>query len=314
MPVPAFTRATALRRDAAAAAQLFRVHRTLRLDVIHTHTPKAGVIGRFVGRVARVPIVVNTQHGLWSTGAPVVAVESVAARLSDYELFQNAEDRRRLGWAVRDDRARVVGNGIDLARFRFDPDGRAKVRAELGVEDAELLVGGVGRRVAEKGVGELVTVAGRLREQARFVWVGPGDDSKRDAVRDVLGDVRFVAERDDMPAVYSAFDVFVLPSHREGFSRSAMEAAACGRPMVLSDIRGCREIGTAGEHLLLVPPKDAAALEAALRRLLGDPGLRRRLGVAAEARARAEFDQRSVAEDSLSIYAEVARRKNLAWG
>jgi glycosyltransferase involved in cell wall biosynthesis len=114
----------------------------------------------------------------------------------------------------------------------------------------------------------------------------------------------------DMPAVYSAADVFVLPSHREGFSRSAMEAAACGRPMVLSDIRGCREIGRDGEHLLLVPPRDPGALAAAIRRLLDDPALRARLGEAAERRAREEFDQHRVARISLETYDRVLARRS----
>jgi glycosyltransferase involved in cell wall biosynthesis len=113
--------------------------------------------------------------------------------------------------------------------------------------------------------------------------------------------------------VYSALDVFVLPSYREGFSRSAMEAAACGRAMVLSDIRGCREVGIHDEHLLLVPPQDPGALAAALSYLIDEPEGRARLGAAAARRARIAFDQRVVARTSLATYAAVARRKHLGW-
>ena len=116
-----------------------------------------------------------------------------------------------------------------------------------------------------------------------------------------------------MVAVYSALDVFVLPSHREGFSRSAMEAAACGCALVLTDIRGCREIGTDGEHLLLVPPRDPEALAAAICRLVDDTGLRDRLGRAAVERARRAFDQRAVAAMSIETYRRVALRKGLPW-
>jgi glycosyltransferase involved in cell wall biosynthesis len=105
-----------------------------------------------------------------------------------------------------------------------------------------------------------------------------------------------------MAAVYSALDVFVLASHREGFSRASMEAAACGVAMVLTDIRGCREIGTDGEHLLLVPAADPQAFEYAVQRLLDDPDLRGRLGRAARGRAIEEFDQRGVAQTSLRVY------------
>ncbi|HEX2699133.1 MAG TPA: glycosyltransferase [Acidimicrobiales bacterium] len=311
-----FTRAWDVRSDAAAAVELYRTLRRLRPDVLHTHTPKAGVLGRVLGRLAGVPVVVDTCHGLWMREGDgrlkrslVVGVEALASAFAHFELYQNADDRRALRFFVGPRRARVVGNGVDLARFRFDPDGRDAVRAELGVGPDELLVGGVGRRVAEKGLHELASAARALAGKARFVWVGPDDgESVSPAGLD------FVGGRSDMPAVYSALDVFVLPSYREGFSRSAMEAAACGRPMVLSDIRGCREVGEHDRHVLLVPPADAAALTTAVDTLLADPDLRARLGRAAATRAADAFDQRDVAQASIDTYRLVARRRRLAWG
>jgi glycosyltransferase involved in cell wall biosynthesis len=210
-------------------------------------------------------------------------------------------------------RQRTVGNGVDLKRFRPSAAARTAVRAELGVGDDEVLIGGVGRRVAEKGIAEFAEAARALGERATFVWVGPDDDDKPDALRAAEGGVRFLGLREDMPGLYSAFDVFVLPSYREGFSRSAMEAAAAGCAMVLSDIRGCREVGTAGEHLLLVPPRDAGALTMAVQRLIDDADLRQRLGAAAQERARAAFDQQGIAAASLATYAQVARARRLPW-
>ena len=318
--LPALTRSWSLRSDVAAARQLAGAVRRLELDVLHTHTPKAGVMGRVLGRLARVPVVVNTCHGLWVQEGDsrvkrtvVIGVEGVASRFSHAELFQNGNDRAALRWAVPDRKAQVVGNGVDLEYFRFDQEGRERLRAEWGVTADEVLIGGVGRRVAEKGIVELGAVARALAGRARFVWVGPADEDKPDALAADEAGVEFPGPRDDMPAVYSAFDVFVLPSHREGFSRSAMEAAACGRPMVLTDIRGCREIGRDGEHVLLVPVRDAVALGAAVARLLDDSALRERLGSAAAARAGDAFDQRAVAGISLATYRRVAERKGLAW-
>ena len=322
-PLPALTRAWNPRADAAAARELLAVLRRLRPDVLHTHTPKTGVLGRVLGRAARVPVVVNTCHGLWAQAhdplarrALVLGAEAFAARFSHAELYQNGEDRRTLARAVPGRRSRVVGNGVDLTRFTADPAGRAAdraaIRAALGVADGELLVAGVGRQVAEKGIREYAEAARALAGRARFVWIGPADPDKPDALARADG-VEFLGPRDDMPAVYAALDVFVLPSHREGFSRSAMEAAAGGLPMVLSDIRGCREIGTHDEHLLLAPAGDARALTAALDRLLGEPGLRDRLGGAASRRAAEHFDQRAVARVSLETYAAVARVKGLPW-
>lgn len=310
VPVPALTRSWDVRSDLAAFAALVRTLRELEPDVLHTHNPKTGVMGRIAGRLTGVPVVVNTCHGLWAgpgdrraKRAAVLAIEAIAARFSDVELFQNATDRDALRWALRPGRHWVVGNGIDLDRFGPDPAGRARLRGEWGVGPHELVVGTVGRRVPQKGLTEFAAAATALGHRARFVWVGPADEAT-DAPEDLPG-VQCVGEHTDMPAVYSAFDIFALPTYREGFSRASMEAAACGLPMVLTDIRGCREIGTDGEHLLLVPPRDAAGLIAGITRLLDDPQLRARLGAAARRRATSAFDQRAVAARSLRAYRRV---------
>jgi glycosyltransferase involved in cell wall biosynthesis len=318
--LPSLTRAWDPRRDAVAARQLGSILRTLALDVLHTHNPKTGILGRLLGRAAGIPVVVNTCHGLWAQPTDslgrrgfVLGLEVAAARASDAELYQNAEDRRTLSRWVPQWRARVVGNGTDLSAFGPDAQARSAVRAEWGVGADDLLVGGVGRLVAEKGIAEFAEAAEKLAARAQFVWVGPRDADKPDSVEASHDVVRFVGGRDDMAAVYNAFDVFVLPSYREGFSRSGMEAAATGLPLVLSDIRGCREVGRHEQEALLVPAGDAAALTMAVERLLDDGSLRQRLGAAARRRALAEFDQVAVAALSLETYAAVARRKNLGW-
>lgn len=317
--VPALTRAWSPADDVRAARQLAAALRRLQPDVLHTHNPKTGILGRVVGRLLGVPVVVNTCHGLWAQPddrfrrrALVYGIEAVAALCSDAELYQNDLDRRALERVVPQQRARTVGNGVDLKRFQRDPQAGRRFRAELGIASDQLVVGGVGRLVAEKGVGEFISAAHAIGDRACFIWVGP-DDDKPDRWRVPDDSVRFVGLRHDMPAVYAALDVFVLPSHREGFSRSAMEAAACGCAMVLSDIRGCREIGGHGQHLLLVPPEDAPSLARAIEALLDQPDLRARLGAAAETRARTAFDQRQVAQVSLDTYAAVAATKGLQW-
>ena len=321
VPVRSLTRSWAPTSDLAAFRELVRTIRSLELDVLHTHNPKTGVMGRIAGRLAGVPVVVNTCHGLWARPEDrlakrvfVYGLEGLAARFSDYELFQNAADRDTLRPVLKRGRHRVVGNGVDLERFAPDPEGRRRVRAELGIADDELLVGTIGRRVREKGLAEFAEAANALAGKATFIWVGPDDDTDAETHVPHEDAVRFVGERTDMPAVYSALDVFVLASYREGFSRASMEAAACGTAMVLTDIRGCREVGDDGVHLLLTPPHDGAALTRSLKRLLVDPGLRVRLGGAARRRALAAFDQREVARISLDTYDDVSRRKRASAG
>jgi glycosyltransferase involved in cell wall biosynthesis len=324
-PLRHATRAFALGHDAAAAAELHRLFRRLRPQIVHTHNPKPGVYGRMAARAAGVPLVVNTQHGLYAQPTdrparrlPVYALEWLAAACSDVELVQNPEDLETLArLGVRHKKLRLLGNGVDLDRFRPQPpEVRKAVRAELEVEDDEVVVGAVGRLVWEKGYAEFFAAAKRLlvrRHDLAVVVVGPFDPDKGDpltpadvAAAEAAG-VRFLGHRDDLERVYAAFDLYVLASHREGFPRSAMEAAASGLPIVATDIRGCREVVDHDRTGLLVRPRDPAALEAAIDHLAGDAARRRRLGDAAATKAREEFDQQRVIARTLEAYGRLGR-------
>jgi glycosyltransferase involved in cell wall biosynthesis len=315
--VQGFSRSWAPHRDLLAAAQLFRLLRKLKPDVLHTHTPKPGIIGRIVGRLAGVPIVVNTCHGLWlkdshsiKTRTLIIGIEAFASWFADAELYQNPDDERLMKrWLRPGVQHHVVGNGTDLDAFVFDETARQRIRLELGLEDETVLVLGVGRRVAEKGLPELEAAAEKLREvkNIRIVWVGPDEEG----LSPITDRVTYVGRQFNMTDWYSASDVFVLPSHREGLPRSAMEAASCGRPLILTEIRGCKEIGRHNEEVLFIPPGNADALEQAILRLATDPLLRQRLGEAAKQRAHIAFDQRRIAENSLATYGAVSRRATL---
>lgn len=338
VPLRHATRAVALDRDVAAMGELASVLWRLAPDVVHTHNPKPGVLGRIAGRAVGVPVVVNTQHGLFATPddrlverAVVYGLERLAATCADVELVQNPEDLEtlaRLGVPRR--RLRLLGNGVDLARFDPDrwADQRAAVRAELGVGDDDVVVGVVGRLVWEKGYRAVFDAAERLRTLAPaavVVVIGPTDDAKGDAVdADARADavrhgVRFAGRRQDMARCYAAMDLYVLASHREGFPRSAMEAAAMGLPVVTTDVRGCREVVEHERTGFLVPVDDGAALAEAVARLVEDPGRRRAMGEAGRALAARRFDQRQVIATTLEAYAELlvaptaARRAAARW-
>ncbi|HIE21599.1 MAG TPA: glycosyltransferase family 1 protein, partial [Acidimicrobiia bacterium] len=172
VPLEASTRGMSLSSDLRAAAQLWRIIRAERPDILHTHNPKPGVYGRILGRLVGVPIVVNTVHGLYASPespmlkrAFVYALEGLASRFSDAELVQNPEDLEllgRLGITPRS-KLRLLGNGVDLERFNPDRarESREAKRAALGLEPDDVVVGFVGRLVAEKGLPELIEAADR---------------------------------------------------------------------------------------------------------------------------------------------------------
>jgi glycosyltransferase involved in cell wall biosynthesis len=316
------TRAMSPIADLRSALELWRVLRRERIDVLHTHNPKPGFYGRIVGRLAGVPIVVNTVHGLyatetdpWPKRALVYALEALAARFSHAELYQNAEDLDRMRRWHLTRRARLLGNGIDLERFDAAavPTARREVRAELGIGDDIIVVGTVGRLVAEKGYPELFDAMAELDAgRYRLVAVGADDPDKPDALpRDLLDrarsrGARLLGPRADVERLYPAMDVFVLASHREGFPRVVMEAAAMGLPVVATDIRGCRQAVDPGRSGVLVPVGDARALAGAIRSLGEDAGARERMARAGIELARARFDERRVVEMVLRAYAEGA--------
>lgn len=330
VPLPTSSRGWSLRADLEAAVDLWRVLRREKIDILHTHNPKPGLYGRILGRLAGVPIVVNTVHGLYATeddALPkrlvVYVLEALAARFSDAELAQSEEDLRlmvRLHVSPAH-RTYLLGNGIDLTRFdpaRFDAADRRAVRRALGVRDDQVLVGAVGRLVAEKGYPELVVAAAGLDDRFAFIAVGPDDPEKADALgadfheRAAAAGVQTLGMRTDVDELYSAMDVFVLPSHREGFPRAAMEAAAMGLPVIATDIRGCREVVAPGVNGRLIPVADPASLAKAITEVGGDEALRAQMGAASRERALRLFDERRVVHTVFATYHGVAVRKGVA--
>ena len=332
VPLEHATRSLAPVEDARALGELTRVFHRLQPAIVHTHNPKPGLYGRVAARLARVPVVVNTVHGLYAQAhdrlarrAMIYGMERVAGLCSNAELVQNPEDvstLRSIGVPAR--KLTLLGNGVDLTRFdpaRISAAEAQAARAELGATAPDnVVVGLVGRLVREKGYAEVFAAASRLRDHVptlRFAIVGDDDDAKEDALdagdreRAAAAGVRFLGGRDDVDRLYAGMDIFVLASHREGFPRAAMEAAAMGRPVIATNIRGCRQVVDHGTTGLLVPARDAPALATAISSLAADPERRRALGAAGWAKARREFDERRCIAITLDTYRRLLGRRAL---
>ena len=325
-PLQHATRSTAVGQDVMALVELWRLFRRLKPDIVHTHNPKAGLLragGRPSGRGAG-----HRQHRARPLrqpgGSGVAPGPGLRPRTGGIPVFgrRAGAKPRGLPCAGPSRRAETTSwccsgtASTSSASVRRQTSSIAdEARADLGVDVDAVVVGTVARLVWQKGFHELFDAAERLRDSHPdivFVVVGGSDSDKSDAISSEQlaaaarrGHIVFAGSRDDMEHVYPGFDLFVLPSHREGFPRSAMEAAACGLPVVATDIRGCRQVVSHGQSGLLVPLHDPVRLAAAIEELARDPARRREMGAAGRRKAEAEFDDQIVVAKSMEAYERV---------
>ena len=321
-PVPRDRRCRNPLRGARLVAWLGALGRRERPDLVHGFTIKCAVYGSLAARLAGVPARVNAVAGMGYVFTsrdlkarllrPVVrtlmhaALDGKRARL----VLQNPDDVALFEQAafVATSRIRLIpGSGVDCSRFQP----AAKVRKP----DEPLRVLLPARLLWDKGVAEFVAAARQLKAQGRalrFQLAGDPDPGNPAAVADATlrewvdeGVVEWLGHVDDMPALFQSVDMVVLPSYREGLPKGLIEAAACGLPLITTDVPGCREVVTDGVDGLRVPVRDAGALAAAIARVQDDESLARRLGDAARAKALREFDERIVVNATLAVYREL---------
>lgn len=317
-------------RDLWALWRLYRVLRDLKPTIVHTHNPKTGLLGQLGARLAGVPIVINTIHGLYvndqmsrTSRTFFLLIEKVAARCSDAILSQNKEDISTLveERICDDSKIGYLGEGIDLKRFDPDVVSRAQIdrlRSELSLPPEAPVVGFVGRLVREKGVLDLVAAARLVRDklpEVRFLIIGPADKEKDDDVSQQLmklppdEPIQVLGLREDIPELLMLMDVFVLPSYREGLPRVVMEASAMGVPSVVTDVRGCRQVVRHDENGLLTPAGDPQALANALLDVLCDPDKASRYARRGRAMAQDQFNEITVLEKVKAEYARLLAEK-----
>jgi glycosyltransferase involved in cell wall biosynthesis len=310
--------------DLRAFVGLARLFRRIRPDIVHTHSSKAGALGRVAARLARVPAVVHTAHG-WSfhrgqrAGAyrACVVIERVLARVTDSLIVVAASDRA-LGeqHRIRPRRGyELIRSGVDLARFaRTGTEERNAARRGLGITDDAPVIGTVTRLSAQKDPATSLLAFAQIRAtvpDARLIVVGGGPLSEEAAaLADDLGvaaAVSFVGPRRDVPHLLTALDCFILSSRWEGLPRVILEAMAGDVPVVATDVNGVREVVVSGETGVLVAPGDASALAAATVEILTDSARRARLTRAARERLD-RFDAATMTAEHEALYDALARR------
>ena len=300
--------------DLNAAWRLSRALKQLRPDVIHAHDPHG---------VAMAALALSMSTGL--AKPPLVASRRVDFHLRGNSLsrwkyrqvdcFICASDAIRrivVSDGIPRTRTVTVHEGIDLSRVAAAPP--AALHQELWLPHEAPLVGNVAALVPHKGQRHLVDAAARVLPEhpdARFIIAGEGElrASLEQQIRQhhLEKHVMLVGFRADVLSLHKAFDVFAMSSVTEGLGTSLLDAMACGKPVVATTVGGIPEVVVHEETGLLVPPRDPAAMAAALVRLLADSGLRQQMGEAGLARVRTHFSAETMVKNTLRVYQQVAR-------
>lgn len=307
-------------RELFAIAEIAAIYRRERPDIVHHVALKPVLYGSLAARLARVPGVVNALAGMgyvFSSATlkarllrPLVvgAFRLLLGARNSLLILQNPDDRRMLvDSGVADaQRTRLIrGSGVDIGSFMPTP--------EPGGIPVVMLPS---RMLQDKGVMEFVEAARLLRQRgvvARFVLVGDSDSENSAAIPDTQleawhkdGVIEWWGRCENMPEVLAQAHIVCLPSYREGLPKVLLEAAACGRPLVATDVPGCREIVIDGSNGLLVPPRDREALASAIGRLLAAPELRAKMGKRGRELAETDFSVDQVVRQTLAVYRELS--------
>lgn len=323
VPIRRLGRSLNIFRDKLAFIGLWRALRRIKPQVVHTHTSKAGILGRLAAKMAGVPVIIHTPHGhvFWGYyGRPLTRVFMIAEKICG--LFTDRlialtesekEDYVRNG-VEKDRRITVIPSGIDLARYAGPS--RAEARRKAGLKETGFVIGTVARFEKIKNHGVLFEAALALSGKGLgFTWVFAGDGEGLAAFRErvmnspLRDKMVFLGWREDAAELYPALDLFVLASLNEGMGRVFAEAGASGLPVVGSNVCGIGDVVENGESGFLHDPDDAGAMAESIARLMAEPDLRKRMGEAARRRISAGFDVKRMAADIESVYLEELKKK-----
>lgn len=318
-------RKPSLWRDMLVLFQLFKLLRSERFDIVHSHFPKTGLLGMLAAWLVGIPIRIHTFHGeVWATRS---GWRRTALKLFDQLVGLLATDILVVSPSQRDflvkegvllsGKAKVIGAGsicgVDVERFHSDQNVKRTMRNTLGIAQNAKVILFVGRLNRDKGVLDLATAFHVIAEHnpdVVLLLVGAEEDVRFNRIREIC-----CAERDRLhyasftstPEHYiAAADIFCLPSYREGFGMTLIEAAACGVPAVASRIYGITDAVADGKTGLLFPAGDVTALTQNLLKLITENDFRQQMGEAARVRALQMFPSEIIARDMVAFYGRLS--------
>jgi len=302
--------------DLIALVRLFFYFKKEKFNIVHTHTPKPCLLGQLAAKMAGVPIIVSTIHGFyfqkrdfWLKRKFFILIEKIAAKCSDLIFFVSKEDMET---AIEEkicppDLEKYFGGGVDIKRFnpeRFSEGFILAKKKQLGIGPNKKIIGIVARLVEEKGYLDLFRAFKEVLEkfpETLLLIVGPLEPEKKDVINpevvknyDIEKNVIFLWQRTDVDKLYPLIDIFILPSYREGLGVSIIEASAMKKPVIATDIRGCREAVNDGKTGILVPIGNPEKLAEAIIYLFRNPEKAKEMGRKGREKIKREFDEKII--------------------
>lgn len=294
VPIPSLLRRISPLIDFRALYDLVRIIKTEKPDVVHTHTSKAGILGRIAAKIARVPLIIHTPHGHVFFGhfGPILSkiflrVERLFGPLTDRVVVLTdgeSRDYQDLNVYPRDKLVKIH-SGVDIDKFKRVPVSAVEKKRSLGLPQNVPVVGFIGWLLPIKGPMHLLKAMEDVwqdHEDTILVFTGKGDldvDLRSAALRTgANGRVNFLGWRSDIDQIMPIFDILVLPSLNEGMGRVLVEAMAAGKPIVASSVGGIPELVKHDHNGLLVPPGDEKALAAGIKLLINSPERAKMMG------------------------------------
>lgn len=288
--------------------------------IVHTHTSKAGLLGRLAAFFCRVPVIIHTPHGhvfwgyftSWKTRC-FIFLERVFALWTDRIITLTDQEKKdhldvRIG---RENQFSTIHSGVELEKYPGSKIDSSSTRTALGIPSDAPVVGTVGRLIPIKGSNFLIEAAAEVikeKPQAVFVFLGEGELQREMEERalqlGIRDHVKFLGWRPDVASILSTFDVFAFPSLNEGMGKALVEAMAMGKPVVASNVSGIRDLVVNGENGFLVPPAKPDALAARVEFLIANPGVRKTMGNKGRAMAQG-FSAEAMLQKIDQVYCEL---------
>lgn len=302
---------------------LFRLHRLLKehkTDILHSFLFHANMLGRIVGRLAGVPVILSSERTMRMEGKHRLLLNRLTASLAD-KILTVSEAVREFAVAkigITPDRLVTIYNGVDLSEFSqsLNSEGIEEAKQELGIDSSHAVVGTVGHLEEEKGCEYLLQAAAQVSApDGKVTFLLVGDGSQRAKLENLAEDlsisssVMFTGYRSDIPRILSIMDVFVLPSLYEGLPNALLEAMAASRPVVATQVGGIPEVVADGETGILVPRGDSGALARAICVLLEDRERAREMGIAGRKQVERLFSVETMVAKTEALYEKLIREK-----